>query len=687
MFRLASLVVLAACLASPTFAQTCTTSWTSASGGVWSTAANWSDGVPTSADTACVTASGTYAVSLDQDQALGGLVVGGTSGTQTLVLNATLSTLGSGTIGANGVVEIENSANCGSCDGLPDVTGTLTVEGTLVHTALTGLLSSGGTVDIAPGGTLRVRTGVGTIMGQGGPDRRSRFIIRGTLLFDAEGQAPQSTVLGALDLAGGTLASTGGRVIFWSQGQWSGGTFDVTEGATFFFGASNGSTGLYEVSGTITGTPAGKVEFSNGAILAAASGDAVLDVGGTGIEIAPGSGQSTVVTSTGGEMVNAGRLKVGGNGLWVEQGVLRNEGVMEVRTSLFINRGGVVRNESTMEFIQAGRALSQDGTGSLINTALLTARREAETGLAIVSLGSTLRSQPGSELRPLKGARLQLDPPGSASLPEGMQLTGDGEVLIGSTELAIEGTISPGTEATPLDTLRIGNWFFLSKVAGNPQLVVDVAAGGASDLLEIQRGPGPSGSVRLAGALVVRVADGYTPQAGDTFTVLRTINTTNDIEDDFDVVAVEGAPVGIAFVAERNEDNSEIRVRAVSVDPNAEFQASAEALLGGGERLLFLSGPGAGGVTAARLECVECLDDEAFGTIPTTVNGSASLREVRVDLTSPRAYGFYELVLERTARPDTTIPLTVRPFLSYVVMDDGLNNGIAVRPTGLDYNW
>ncbi|MEM1115210.1 MAG: hypothetical protein AAF845_03295 [Bacteroidota bacterium] len=873
--RLLLLAALGLALAAPASAQTCTTSWAAADDGDWSEAANWTAGVPEAGDTACITEAGTYTVTLDQRQALAGLVVGGASGTQTLVLAETLRPLGEGTIGANGVVVIENSENCGSCDGLPEVTGTLTVEGTLVHRNGVGLLSEGGTVDVAPGGTLRVRTGINsTAMGQGAVDRRSRFIVRGTLLFDAEGQAPRSmSVRGAVDLAGGTLAVTDGRIDFQADGRWTGGAFDVPEGGYLWFRSGNGGTGVYEVSGTFTGTPAGQVQFSNGASLTAASGGATLAVGGAGVEVFPGSGQSTFVRSTGGVLTNTGLLTVLGNGLrvdaatlrnegtldirttlilqgngevvnteaatlrlidtgsmtggddgrllnegtvvsvldartsargriatrvdvdggrfeaatadmqlqsggtWrdpafavaegrdlllrngsaggvyeisgtmsgepvgslrlsvfarlaaapgnatldvggtglvsaagsgqsvfitsaggemvntglftvrgahrVQAGVLRNEGTVRVETSLILEQGGVLRNapEGTLEFVNAGSMPSGDRTGRLLNEGLI-----LSSGTGRSTLGSALRSQPGSEVRALDGAAIQLDAPGSASVPAGVAVTGSGTINLPSRELFLEGAVSPGTEAAPLDTLRLSGWVALSEVAGRPRLVVDVADG-ASDLVETERGSGPSGSVRLAGTLVVRVADGYTPQPGDAFTVLRTTNTTNDILGDFDAVVAEGAPAGIAFVAERDVDNTEVIVRAVAVDAAGTFQVSADALLGGGARGLFLSGPGAGGVTAARLACTACLDPEAFGTIPASVTGADGLREVRVDLTSPRAYGLYDLVLERGARPDTTVAVTVRPFLSYISLVSGGDRGAGVRPVGNRYNW
>ncbi|MEL6616250.1 MAG: hypothetical protein AAFQ43_10955, partial [Bacteroidota bacterium] len=105
----------------------------------------------------------------------------------------------------------------------------------------------------------------------------------------------------------------------------------------------------------------------------------------------------------------------------------------------------------------------------------------------------------------------------------------------------------------------------------------------------------------LAGALIVRVAEDYTPQIGDTFTVLRTTNTTNDIVGDFTQVFALGAPDGIAFVAERDETNTEVRIRAVDAAPGGTIAVSDTEPIGGGVRRLILTGPGARGVASARL--------------------------------------------------------------------------------------
>ena len=62
--------------------------WTNTAGGYWNVATNWSPNqVPSSADDAVITASGTYTVTLNTSSTVNSLALGGTSGQQTLTNN------------------------------------------------------------------------------------------------------------------------------------------------------------------------------------------------------------------------------------------------------------------------------------------------------------------------------------------------------------------------------------------------------------------------------------------------------------------------------------------------------------------------------------------------------------------------------------------------------------------------
>jgi hypothetical protein len=98
-------------------AEACSTAWASAVAGSWADAAKWTNGVPDSAKTACITVDGTYTVTVNGDASTQGLTLGGAAGTQTLLIrgagsNATLtsSQLGGATgIGTNGRLVLQTS--------------------------------------------------------------------------------------------------------------------------------------------------------------------------------------------------------------------------------------------------------------------------------------------------------------------------------------------------------------------------------------------------------------------------------------------------------------------------------------------------------------------------------------------------------------------------------------------------
>jgi hypothetical protein len=241
-------------------------------------------------------------------------------------------------------------------------------------------------VDVAPGGTLRVLTNVnnGVNIGTSDDATPSRLVIRGTMLVDAEVPAstPQTVRINSyLDLDGGTVSVLEGRVnVNGEGGAWTGGMLDVREETELSFFSTSGAANTFELSGTITGTPAGSVGFFSGATLAAGPGKAVLDLGGTGLVMAPGSGGSTFLTSTGGAFTNTGLLTVRGNGLRLDGAALRNEGVVKVYTNLIMQNGATLDNAATgtLDIVDQG-GISGGESGQLLSTGRILASLDAFT--------------------------------------------------------------------------------------------------------------------------------------------------------------------------------------------------------------------------------------------------------------------------------------------------------------------
>ncbi|MFI4990867.1 MAG: hypothetical protein ACHQHO_08160, partial [Solirubrobacterales bacterium] len=201
---MAMVVGLIALAPSSAHASGCTDSWTNNKGGSWFTPGNWSKGVPTSADEACISENGTYTIEMTQTNTTGtvglkSLTIGGTSGTQTLIvgssstLNAILTTTAGVVNGAQGALTLTNgdsSANSVTLIGPVTNGGTLTVEqahggnrtlqgnltntGTVAINANTAynsagtLLSNQGALNVAEGRQLTASAGASITNGAGG---------------------------------------------------------------------------------------------------------------------------------------------------------------------------------------------------------------------------------------------------------------------------------------------------------------------------------------------------------------------------------------------------------------------------------------------------------------------------------------------------------------------------------------
>src|ERR1039457_6170649 len=120
--------------------------WTNTSGGNWSFAANWSPNqAPGSSDNAVITASGTYAVTLDTSPTINSLTLGGVSGQQTLTTgNNNLTLNNASVVNTNGVLALSGGSLSGA--------GPLTVNGQFNWTS--GSISSGSKLTIATNGVL-----------------------------------------------------------------------------------------------------------------------------------------------------------------------------------------------------------------------------------------------------------------------------------------------------------------------------------------------------------------------------------------------------------------------------------------------------------------------------------------------------------------------------------------------------
>jgi len=186
---LAALLALAIWSPAAAHASGCEDSWTNAAGGSWYEGSNWSTKAPpASGEEACITAAGTYTVTMNQTiegVSVKSLTIGGSAGTQTLVVAATcgadakLTTTTGLLIEANGALTMTKSvcnnsvrlvgpiANAGTLsseggeggdnrfiDGNLTNTGTLQVDSTIEYNAKGTTLTNEGAIDLATGVAL-----------------------------------------------------------------------------------------------------------------------------------------------------------------------------------------------------------------------------------------------------------------------------------------------------------------------------------------------------------------------------------------------------------------------------------------------------------------------------------------------------------------------------------------------------
>ena len=139
--------------------------WIGSGGGNWSDPTNWSGGVlPGPADTVFITLGGTYTVTVDVNDTVAFLHVGGGSGVQTLNISARTFGIDSGaTFGPTTVLNVTNSTLNGAAATLLNQ-GSLTAQSSVVSPTLQnfafarirGAVSFNGDVNTTAGSTFRI---------------------------------------------------------------------------------------------------------------------------------------------------------------------------------------------------------------------------------------------------------------------------------------------------------------------------------------------------------------------------------------------------------------------------------------------------------------------------------------------------------------------------------------------------
>jgi len=419
--------------------------WTNTAGGNWSEVANWSPNqAPSSNDTAWITNNGIYSVTLDANATLSGLMLGGTSGMQTLNnASSTLTLNGPGSSSTNGV--------CAFAGGTLTGTGSLVLAGPFNWTGGT-IGSTASNIVVTANGGLAISNSTGktlyATLVNGGPGSwsGSQVYCYGAALFSnapaaafdftADGNAfylwggspalvnagtlrktngigtttisVSCTNTGSIQVNSGTLSFSGGGVTAGT------GSFVVASGATLDFGlgtqtfnpgSSVTGAGTFSVSGAMlneNGTHGVATNLLSGGVWNVNSGSPVaLEE----LTVSGGTLGCSNAVSVSGPMVWSGGTLSGNNPISANGGlaVIAGSGYKNLYTTL-VNRGpgswsgiyitcygtALFSNApaATFDFTADGSAfLLSSGSPALANAGTL--RKTAGTGITTVGVPCT----------------------------------------------------------------------------------------------------------------------------------------------------------------------------------------------------------------------------------------------------------------------------------------------------------
>jgi hypothetical protein len=401
--------------------------WAAATSGNWSNPANWVGGVvPGPTETAVITVPGTYTVTLDVSDTIGGLQLGGSSGVQTLLAaSQTLRVSGRSQVNSNGLLWLKASTLAGGtlanggkvyAEGATSVTtGITTSAGSLIRlqgnssystsvlTIASAFTNNGGIVltdsNSSYGATLIVTSGaltnapgatIDVLVGTGGPSTLGvQLNNQGTLTVNRDlaltRASAQHSNSGAMSLAGGnlTISQSGTLPSFDNSGS-------ITMGASDSLKLSSGTFSY--VSGSING---GTLSLSSTAVTATQSfstATAGLSLasstwGGTGtLTIASGTTIFWRASASSAPLINQGTLVVNGASAFngpvtnASGATLRPEGNSSYSTAnltvanSFTNSGAIVLTDINSSYgatitMPAGAALT-NAAGATIQSAV-----------------------------------------------------------------------------------------------------------------------------------------------------------------------------------------------------------------------------------------------------------------------------------------------------------------------------
>jgi hypothetical protein len=362
-------------------------SWTNTAGGSWFTGTNWSKGSPpTSGEEACITAAGTYTVTMTQTVStvsVKSLTIGGTSGTQTLAVgsscsvNAVLSTTGGTSIGPLGAMTLTDGELCASAATL---TGPVVNAGTIRTEAgsggarsLQGNLTNGGTIAVnantAYNGSGTTLTNQGAISPAGGVQLT---VSNGSSVTNGSGGKISATGSGDIFMSSGTSFSEG-------AGTTSGTQPVLIDDATLSYTGSGASLirlrGLSTLSGNLAPGQSLSIESTCGENAVASAGTSFTSAGTITLTNAESCANNATLSLTGGTrtLENKGTLSIVNphGGVRAIEGSLVNDKTLSLSAGATLKVNGSYTQVSTGTLKTAIASASRFGALSVTGAATL----------------------------------------------------------------------------------------------------------------------------------------------------------------------------------------------------------------------------------------------------------------------------------------------------------------------------
>ncbi len=310
--------------------------WTNTSGGLWTTASNWSEGVPTSGLNAIIDLPGTYTVTISGAETANSLTITDTAATLT----------GSGTL-TLGALFNQGNVEAGPGD-------TLTIDPSTIA-------NTGGTIEATGGGTLVLSDTTVTNNG-------------GTIAAHGAGS---SVELSDATIAGGTLSTdslmsvSGGVIEIVPAGGTNVSAFDGSANAVTVDGYVQVEAGAnLELIGTIHNEGTIDVDGAQPANLVIDGIGGIVTVDGGGTITLDGSTDSIIGASGGGTLENVNDIISGAGTIGLSGGALtfQNDAGGTVNAdlsgqTLFVDTGHTVTNNGLMEATNGGILDVADNVG------------------------------------------------------------------------------------------------------------------------------------------------------------------------------------------------------------------------------------------------------------------------------------------------------------------------------------